>query len=86
MSFFVAFNGQTLYKDSYNTANNMTFSKVLGFVMSSTESQGCYLLSSDVFLYHKIVASTVAILPYVGSPPFVSSTLFELFEDKIDQV
>jgi hypothetical protein len=80
LSYLVAFNGQTLFKDPYNTADSMTISKVSGFILSSQESQGCYTLSSDVLLYDHLSLSAVSLLPYVGSPPYVSSTLYDLID------
>ena len=69
-----------MYKDPYNTADSITISKVTGFVLSSQESQGCYTFSSDVLLYDHLTLSAVSFLPYVGSPPFASSTLYDLID------
>ena len=69
-----------MYKDPYNTADSMTISKVSGLILSSQESQGCYTFSSDVLLYDHLTLSAGSLLPFVGSPPFVSSTLYDLID------
>ena len=80
LSFLVAFNGQNLYKDPYNTADKMTLSQVSGFILSSQESQGCYTLNSDALFYDNLAFSSVSLLPYVGSSPYASSTLYNIID------